>query len=137
MIHPCCDSRCWKDNEPALFHTHQCLQKTPHRINYDQKKFRSIIGKPGTGTLKHSTHPHTCGREASSRVCSRGICSPLAPNTSYMSRSMLRGMKEKNGGPIFHDLKLDYLHEECWKQASLSEAPAQAPKLSLERFSLK
>lgn len=52
-------------------------------------------GKPGTGTMKHCTHPHTCCHEASSQVCSRDICSPLAPNTSYMSSSMLPGMKER------------------------------------------
>lgn len=97
MIHPCCDNRCWKRNEPALFHTHQCLQKD-HSINYEKTKVQvhqKHSRKPGTGTMKRRTHPHTCCREAPSRVCSRGICSPLAPHTSYMSSSMLRGMKER------------------------------------------
>lgn len=86
-IHPCCGSRCWRDNEPALFHTHRCL---PQR----KVQARQETGKARTGVVKGCTHPRTCCREASSRVCSRGICSPLGPNTSCMSSSMLPGMKD-------------------------------------------
>lgn len=67
------------------------------RKNYDQKRSgpSKPSRKPGTGATTRRTYPHTCCREAPSRVCSRGICSPLAPNTSYTSRSTLRGRKER------------------------------------------
>lgn len=63
---------------------------------YQKEKFRPSEerGKARTGGVKGCTHPRTCCREASSRVCSRGICSPPGPNTSCMSSSMLPGMKD-------------------------------------------
>lgn len=45
---------------------------------------------------------------------------------------MLPGMKDEgNGESIFRDFKEALLQDEGWQQ------PAQAPRLSLERFSLK
>lgn len=34
MIHLCCDSRCWKGNEPALCHIRQCLKDIQGQSNH-------------------------------------------------------------------------------------------------------
>ena len=139
--HLCCDSTCWRDIEPAPCHTRQCLRDVQGWSEHQRPTNGHRLNETLLNELSSQTHPHTCCHGGSSPVYSPGICSPAALSTSYTSSNKLQTMRDREimRLSIWAELKhsIKFTLRISWWLKGLSEAPAQAPLLSLELFSLK